>query len=633
MSAIDQVQVAGTTYDVEDRRCDTKAEVDGYYESMTVGNSEQLVATVGVEDKVPYNFRTSGGSADIGDRLVDKIVGGSVAWNQLIGASDFPESTVKEVAFTRDGNGGVVANGTATGGDGYVTKAMGEVLKANHVYFQRACPVGGSNSTYFAYITGGNIPFNAKTQDVGQGCVLKITQETAHTYVLMVKSGTTANNLVFKPQLFDLTQMFGSTIADYIYTLESGTAGAGVAWFRKLFPKPYYAYNAGTLMSVKAASHDMTGFNQWDEEWETGGISNSDGTNYNNTTTFRSKNYIPVVPNTTYYFRCGTSDTIGLRYYDGSKNFVSAPAIYANRTFTTPQDACFMRFVDVSRASYNNDICINLHWDGERDGEYEPYVKRTYPLGNVELRGIPKLDADNKLYYDGDTYESDGTVTRKYGIVTFNGTETWGWNSQNATANIAVTNGIITDGSSQYTGFVKSSNAKLKDSSWAGRGANAPCIGMYYGASYIFVKSNDITSANDAKTFFTNNPTTVIYALQNPTTESTDEFTNPQIVDDWGTEEYVDRDASASTPLRDVAIPVGHDSNYRANLRAKLEMSPDSPDGDGDYIVRQASGQNVYVPITFPADELPAAPENDGNYVLKCTVSSGTATFTWASES
>ena len=54
----------------------TKANVDGYYEQMTAGNAEQLVSTVGVEDKVPYNFRTSGGSADIGDREVDKVIGG-----------------------------------------------------------------------------------------------------------------------------------------------------------------------------------------------------------------------------------------------------------------------------------------------------------------------------------------------------------------------------------------------------------------------------------------------------------------------------------------------------------------------------------------------------------------------------
>ena len=123
----------------------------------------------------------------------------------------------------------------------------------------------------------------------------------------------------------------------------------------------------------------------------------------------------------------------------------------------------------------------------------------------------------------------------------------------------------------------------------------------------------------------------LVYELATPTTESADPYQNPQIVDDWGTEEYVDAAATAATSPRDVSIPVGHDSMYRNNLRAKLEMAPDSPAGDGDYIVRQSNGENSYVPITFPADELPAAPTTDGNYVLKCTVSSGTATFTWAS--
>lgn len=54
--------------------------------------------------------------------------------------------------------------------------------------------------------------------------------------------------------LFDLTQMFGSTIADYIYSLEQGTAGAGVAFFRKLFPNDYYDYNTGTLTTVSAVN-------------------------------------------------------------------------------------------------------------------------------------------------------------------------------------------------------------------------------------------------------------------------------------------------------------------------------------------------------------------------------------------
>ena len=61
--------------------------------------------------------------------------------------------------------------------------------------------------------------------------------------------GWTANSDSFDVKnvnLIDLTQMFGSTIADYIYSLEQGTAGAGVAFFRSIYPNDYYAYDTGT---------------------------------------------------------------------------------------------------------------------------------------------------------------------------------------------------------------------------------------------------------------------------------------------------------------------------------------------------------------------------------------------------
>ena len=228
----------------------------------------------------------------------------------------------------------------------------------------------------------------------------------------------------------DLTQMFGSTIADYIYTLETSHTGDGVAWFRKLFPKPYYAYNAGELMSVQAASHKMTGFNQWDEEWELGGYSTSNGQKAADNTRIRNKNYIPCLPNTTY---CNSSPaTMIVLYYDAGKNFISYEGVLTNITFTTPSNCGYINFYMATAygTTYNNDICINLHWDGERDGEYEPYTVHSYALdSDLVLRGIPKLDADNKLYYDGDTYESDGTVTRRYGVVDI-GTLNWTYYSE-----------------------------------------------------------------------------------------------------------------------------------------------------------------------------------------------------------
>lgn len=76
---------------------------------------------------------------------------------------------------------------------------------------------------------------------------------------LIVQNNTTSDfaTLYVKDVcLFDLTQMFGTTIADYIYSLEGATAGAGVAYFRSLFPKDYYPYNEGETTCVSAVNGD-----------------------------------------------------------------------------------------------------------------------------------------------------------------------------------------------------------------------------------------------------------------------------------------------------------------------------------------------------------------------------------------
>ena len=112
----------------------------------------------------------------------------------------------------------------------------------------------------------------------------------------------------------------------------------------------------------------------------------------------------------------------------------------------------------------------------------------------------------------------------------------------------------------------------------------------------------------------------LVYELVTSTTETADSFQSPQIVDDWGTEEYV------TTSI----VPVGHDTKYTANLRAKIEMAPDSPSGNGDYIVRQANGTNSYVPLVIP-NELPTMPTTDGTYRLQVVVASGTPTLSWVS--
>ena len=495
-----------------------KANTSGNYPDLKVGSADQLISTVGVEDKVPYNFRTTGGSADVGDReTVNAVVGGTVAWNQLVKKTQ-ATSTSHQITFTNNGDGTWTVNGTSDGNAEYAFPNNDVNLVNGHKYLMDIGLTAQVDGLIY-YLSGTRLSTTTAK-------IVSYTGNNPYTYIrhlLTVESGKTINNVTVTPQLFDLTQMFGSAIADYIYTLETATPGAGVTWFRKLFPKKYYAYDAGTLRSVQASAHKTVGFNAYDHS--TGKAMVVGGNVFQITGTYTAL----ILDGTTI-----TPDASG--YF--------TPAESGELTVT---------------GGDSTTTCVHLKWDGERDGEYEPYVAHNYPLdSSLTLRGIPKLDADNRLYYDGDTYESDGTVIRKYGYRDY-------------------TDGDATDGSTMITDGVHT-----------------------------------------------------VYLLDVPTTESAAPYTNPQIVDDFGTEEYVDYGVAQNT--RDVAVPVGHDTMYQANLRAKLEMAPNSPSGDGDYIVRQSGGENVYVPISFPADELPAAPDTDGTYVLKVTIASGEATYSWVAE-
>ena len=628
---------------------DTLAKIDGSYASMTVGNAEQLVSTVGIEDSVPYNFRTAGGSADIGDRETDMVVGGTVAWNQLADNESTTGNHYAEVwASTLSINNGEI---TVTNTRDYRELGLNFVetdviIPNNHVFLCAfdVKSVDFTVSTVTINITDhwdGLISSPTKTY-TGPGRYSSIVKTISSGTVgnlqrLLIRlNGTvvTGEKAVFKNcGWFDLTQMFGSAIADYIYSLEQANAGAGVAWFRKLFPKPYYAYDAGSLQSVNTSAHNMVGFNAWDEEWDEGAINVDTGENYNQTGRVRVKNYIPILPNTTYYKKSPAPGMYWHIYYDADKNWVGKAGIAYNSTFTTPSNAYYMRSYTENGygSTYKNDICINLSWDGEKDGTYEPYELHSYALdSSLTLRGIPKLDSDNKLYYDGDTYEADGTVTRKYGIVDL-GTLTW------------IAQGTGSDG------------GKVWQSSLARK--SGPCVCAkypYYGVtSWASTKEKTINTGYTSPMFFIsdsnyNNAAAfkaamsgvyLVYELATPTTESADPYQNPQIVNDFGTEEYVDAGVTAATPTRDVAIPVGHSTFYAANLRAKLEMAPDSPDnGNNDYIVRQTDGLNEYVALSDNSTisglvtRCPACPtDTDGTFTLTATVSGGSVTYSWVS--
>lgn len=584
----------------------SKADLDGYYEDMSVGSAEQLISSVLTEDEAPYKFRTSGGSADIGNRAyMDKIVGGTVAWNQLWDASS---RTATETA----------------GNISQLFAVFHKTFVSGHKYLalcKQNGAVGSITKNTISYNDGSSTYYNTSSQNNHLAAGM-------HYWIFSAASSTTSGSIWLwshtpdvdvtysDPQLFDLTQMLGSTVADYIYSLEQSTAGAGVAFFRSLFPKPYYEYNTGELISVSGLqSHDTVGFNAWDEEWELGGIDTSTGQNITGTDRIRSKNYIPVVPNTSYYFFNGSTKTYSLRWYDADKNFIGVTAgVTASSLYNTPSNCAYMRFI-VVETTYGNDICINLSWSGARNGEYESYKKHSYPLDySLTLRGVPKLDSSNKLYWDGDEYAPDGTVTRRYGIVDL-GTLNW-------TYELGVPRFYTQDLASVIFKPDGNTVSNVVCPKYVAR----PVNNIYASETDKIIGVSNLGAVNIKDTSYTTvesfkaslSGVYLIYELATPTTETADAYQQVQNVDDYGTEEFV------STSI----VPVGHVTRYPANLRDKLQHLPDLAASNGTYVILQSGSQMSLAPLTTPT-ELPAAPSADGTYTLKATVSNGAVTYSW----
>ncbi len=571
----------------------SKAESDGSYDSMTVGNAKQLVATVGVTDRTPYTFRTAGGSADIGDRAVDKLVGGTIAWNQLIQNGNFADDAHwfgNGAAFTVSG-GAASVTPTQKWGKMQEDANSGRNVTAGHRYLAIADVIGDTH-TYIEF--GAVIAKYLSHESSSWQQIAAIGTASAAGYARFGVGTNATDNFktisVRNAQIHDLTQMFGAQIADHVYALEQSTPGAGVAWFKKLFPKPYYAYNPGELISVKAAARRTVGFNAY------------------NHTTGKAK-LVGGMP----YQITGAYTALTL---DGEAITPDAGGYF------TPANSGELTVTGGDSAT----TCVHLVWDGERDGEYAPYEEHSYPLDDtLTLRGVPKLDNGNDLYFDGDTYESDGTVTRKYAYARFDGSEDEPWlitsNDKarftfrvsalvrNTMYKSLVTNGIIVSGSSE---------------NHSGDDEIITCRGTAYSSEvfYIFMPPAIASDLTTFRAWLAANPVEIVYPVETPSFDEAATYQTPLIVDDFGTEEYVVPEQNG------VAVPVGHETVYQANLRAKLEMAPESPDGDGDYIVRQTNGENRYVPLTIPA-ELPPAPSADGTYRLQITVTNGTPALSW----
>ncbi|MBO7734853.1 MAG: hypothetical protein J6S67_19995 [Methanobrevibacter sp.] len=507
-----------------------------------------------LNDQSAYNFRPTAlmgtMSLEVGSPCKEKaIIGGSLGWNQLVDKNTTSVSkTENNVTFVDNRDGTYSVSTTAEGASaltvlkiayGNGATVIDNSLKTNHKFFISGCPAGGSLSTYRIQSQyAGWIDSGSGTIRQGAG-----TNDTLGELRIAISSGTIITTpVVFRPNFIDLTACLGPTIADYIYSLEQATTGAGVAWFRRYFHKPYYAYKAiGDFTSVVTSGKKITRFNQFD-------IS----TMLKNVT--KSGDYYVGYYSDTPRVALDISDllTLGMRLDITIKAKQSGagggtPILRVFYTDGTSDDLAFARSTSdavshlvtsgtktisstyVTYGSNPNstqimikELCISFYYDGERAGEIEDYSSTTVPVDPITLIGIPKLDANNNLYFDGNRYNSDGTVEEIC--------DTRAYQSGDESDSTVFTNGVNT-----------------------------------------------------------------IYKKTTPTTGTpATPFTEVQDVDNWGTEEFL----PPENDTRPVVVPVGHDTNYLPDYKAKSEVAADMPGEDGDYILHREDGECSFTSLS-----------------------------------
>jgi len=561
---------------------------DGTHPQFTAGKALQALQVLSgnkLIDKVPYIFRKSGS----GKGLMEKntYVGASVAWNQLFTAQTFTNTSTDTRSYVQVMLKSYTGNVTIMGSSN--VQATGKFEK---LFTALASSTGGLKLIHNGSSTNFNFATTASDSIEGHKYYIGATFTGVDPTTV---GGTSAKEFV----LVDLTLALGSAVADYIYAL-GNTNNAGINKLREwgFLTKPYYAYNAGAILSVNASKHIMTGFNQWDEVWEKGSL-DAYGQNYVSNSNIRSKNYIPICPSTAYYFN--SPNNLGLCWYDADKNFIfteNTSSSIVRRT--SPSNAYYLRFY-VAQAygtTYNNDICINI--SGAQDGTYEPYTVNEYALDpDLTLRGILKLDGSNNLYADGDVYEADGTVTRKYGIVDL-GSLTW---HKSSSGNKYYTTMPEPYYKMRWDGMKAVCSRYINDGVGTSASGYYPTIDKAFRMAYTATPSSssyelyfhDEAYTTDSAFQTAMDGVYLVYELATPTTETADPYNEVQVCSPYGTEEYVDAGVAAGT--RDVAIPVGHETEYDQ-----------------------------------PVAMLPDAPSSNGNYKLRCTVSGGVPTYSWVSE-
>ena len=523
--------------------------------------------TVLTTDETPFLTRQTLNPTGFSGYVREKLIGASYAWNQLVQNGNFATTgsgwTTIRGSLSVSNNVGTFTSGA--GSDNALRNVLTDYYIAGHKYL-----------ISFKYKS--NVAFDFQPPVKADVVHCGITSNWT-TVILLVTNSTYAVALntaywynydsltasawvlqLMEYQAIDLTLAFGSTIADYLYSL---TNNGGITKLRDMgFPIDKYTPYGYGLYSVKTSGKKIVGKNLVGEIIHGKVLHFSTGLPVDNAN-YCITDYIAIRPNLTLVF--SNTATGGENWiYDMSKN----PVRVLELPSTTPRTVTFTENGYIRCSALNNEqVQIEI---GSTPTTYEEPSITTYSLGNDELRG--KFDLVNgEIVVSGDVKESNGEIDRVYGIVDL-GSINWNSGSYGGTA------GKYTDAVTTIKLPTYGTTPNMVSTKYVPCGCT--------GALYTAAPDNSITCESGQPRLWVKTTDTpsgyLIYELATPTTEQSTPFADPMSLVGATTEEYIDD--------RDIPCPVGAERQYMGQSEDVVEI-PSSPLSDGKRkLVAETSG-------------------------------------------
>ena len=172
----------------------------------------------------------------------------------------------------------------------------------------------------------------------------------------------------------------------------------------------------GEIVSAGVTEVVEQGKNLWDEVWGVGSINASSGNDEGSKEAIYSKNYTPIIPNSTYIFVYAGSakfENVKTRFYDHNKKYIgyngnNGQTVYPNKAFITPLNAFYVRFTmpPMYGDVYKNDIALIAG----SSGTYAPFHRNEYHIPDA-IKALPGYGVEgNVTDYEAKTYTQNNTI-------------------------------------------------------------------------------------------------------------------------------------------------------------------------------------------------------------------------------